>query len=102
MDGLEFLSLLPGAAIPVAFLDPQYRGVLEKLKYGNEGELRGKRRAALAQMTAKETIVEFIRGIDRALCAVRPFVPVDRQVPKRSARIFTAGSTAPTSTSSIW
>ena len=66
MDGLEFLSLLPEAAIPVAFLDPQYRGVLEKLKYGNEGELRGKRRAALVQMT-EDTIAAFIRGIDRAL-----------------------------------
>ncbi len=66
MDGLEFLSLLPEAAIPVAFLDPQYRGVLEKLKYGNEGEQRGKRRAAQVQMT-EETIVGFIRGIDRAL-----------------------------------
>ena len=66
MDGREFLSLLPEAAIPVAFLDPQYRGVLEKLKYGNEGEQRGKRRAAQVQMT-EETIVGFIRGIDRAL-----------------------------------
>lgn len=66
MDGLQFLSLLPEAAIPVAFLDPQYRGVLEKLKYGNEGELRGKRRAALVQMS-EDAIVEFIRGIDRAL-----------------------------------
>ena len=66
MDGLVFLSLLPEATIPVAFLDPQYRGVLEKLKYGNEGELRGKRRASLIQMS-EETIVDFIRGIDRAL-----------------------------------
>ena len=66
MDGLEFLSLLPEAAIPVAFLDPQYRGVLEKLKYGNEGELRGKRRAALVQMT-EDAIAGFIHGIDRAL-----------------------------------
>ncbi len=66
MDGLVFLSLLPEAAVPVAFFDPQYRGVLEKLKYGNEGELRGRRRAALVQMS-EETIVRFIRGIDRTL-----------------------------------
>ncbi len=66
MDGLEFLSRLPEAAIPVAFLDPQYRGLLEKLKYGNEGEQRGKRRALLKQMS-EATIGQFIRGIDRVL-----------------------------------
>ena len=44
MDGLEFLSLLPERCIPVAFLDPQYRGVLDKLAYGNEGKGRGKAR----------------------------------------------------------
>ncbi|MDE0346653.1 MAG: DNA methyltransferase [Boseongicola sp.] len=66
MDGLEFLSLLPESAIPVAFLDPQYRGVLDKLAYGNEGKSRGTRRSALVQMP-EETIVEFVRGIDRVL-----------------------------------
>ncbi len=66
MDGLEFLSLLPAGAIPVAFLDPQYRGVLEKLAYGNEGKGRGKRRSALEQMP-NDVIAKFVRGIDRAL-----------------------------------
>ncbi len=66
MDGLDFLSSLPEAAIPVAFLDPQYRGLLEKLKYGNEGEQRGKRRALLEQMS-EATIGRFVRGIDRVL-----------------------------------
>ncbi len=66
MDGLEFLSLLPTDAIPVAFLDPQYRGVLEKLSYGNEGKARGKRRCALEQMP-NDVIAKFVRGIDRAL-----------------------------------
>ena len=66
MEGLTFLSLLPEAAIPVAFLDPQYRGLLEKLKYGNEGEQRGRRRASLEQMS-EATIKQFIRGIDRVL-----------------------------------
>lgn len=66
MDGLEFLACLPEATIPVAFLDPQYRGLLEKMKYGNEGEQRGRRRALLKQMS-EATIGEFIRGIDRAL-----------------------------------
>ena len=66
MDGLEFLSLLPETMMPVAFLDPQYRGVLDKLQYGNEGDKRGKRRSSLQQMT-EATIAEFIVGIDRAL-----------------------------------
>ena len=66
MDGLDFLSMLPMGAIPVAFLDPQYRGVLEKLSYGNEGKARGKRRCALGQMT-DAVIGRFVRGIDRVL-----------------------------------
>lgn len=66
MDGLEFLSKIPPNAIPVAFLDPQYRGVLEKLFYGNEGKKRGKRRSALAQMS-EAVISQFVCGIDRVL-----------------------------------
>ena len=66
MDGLQFLALLPADSVPVAFLDPQYRGVLDKLAYGNEGVSRGKRRAALPQMP-EALIAEFVRGIDRAL-----------------------------------
>ena len=66
MDGLEFLALLPEKAIPVAFFDPQHRGVLEKLAYGNEGKLRGRRRSALEQMS-EAVIGQFIRRIARAL-----------------------------------
>ncbi len=66
MDGLEFLSLIPAATVPVAFFDPQYRGVLDSLAYGNEGKSRNKRRHALQQMPEK-TISEFVRGIDSAL-----------------------------------
>lgn len=66
MDGLKFLSQLPADAIPVAFLDPQYRGVLEKLSYGNEGKSRGKRRSALEQMS-EASIGKFVHGIDRVL-----------------------------------
>jgi len=66
MDGLEFLAELPEGAIPVAFFDPQYRGVLEKLAYGNEGKNRGRRRCALEQMN-DVVIGRFLRGIDRAL-----------------------------------
>ena len=51
MEGLRFLGLLPSGAVPVAFLDPQYRGVLDHLAYGNEGVRRGAARASLPQMT---------------------------------------------------
>ena len=66
MGGLELLSLLPRDAMSVAFFDPQYRGVLDKLRYGNEGVQRGRRRSALQQMTEAD-IAAFISGIDRAL-----------------------------------
>lgn len=68
MDGLDFLARLPEEEVPLAFLDPQYRGVLDKLAYGNEGVNRGRRRAALQQMD-EATIAAFIQGIDRALRA---------------------------------
>ena len=66
MEGLDFLSKLPDDAIPVAFLDPQYRGILDKMSYGNEGENRGKARTSLLQMDAK-VIGKFIRAVDRTL-----------------------------------
>ena len=65
MNGLEFLEALPERAFPAAFLDPQYRGVLDHLSYGNEGDDRGRRRRALPQMTGE--IPAFVQGIDRAL-----------------------------------
>ena len=66
MDGLELLGQLPEACAATAFFDPQYRGVLDKLGYGNEGVLRGQKRSALPQMSS-EVIGEFIRGIGRVL-----------------------------------
>ncbi len=48
------------------FFDPQYRGVLDKLKYGNEGKWRGKARCDLPQMD-DDMIVHFISEIDRVL-----------------------------------
>lgn len=66
MDGLKFLNKLPPNSIPVAFFDPQYRGVLDKLGYGNEGQKRGQARYALKQMNEK-TICQFVRGIANAL-----------------------------------
>ena len=66
MDGLEFLSMLPEISFPVVFFDPQYRGILDKMSYGNEGKQRGKRRSSLLQMT-EQKIKEFIVGIDKIL-----------------------------------
>ena len=66
MDGRKFLQKLPATSIPAAFFDPQYRGVLDKLSYGNEGVKRGQRRYSLKQMS-EEDIADFIRAIDRVL-----------------------------------
>lgn len=51
-DGRRLLAKLvkAGTQVPLIIFDPQYRDVLEKLNYGNEGE-RQKGRAALPQMT---------------------------------------------------
>jgi site-specific DNA-methyltransferase (adenine-specific) len=66
MDGLKLLSHIPSESVPVAFLDPQYRGVLDKMNYGNEGKSREKRRCSLRQMP-EELIEKFIQGIDNVL-----------------------------------
>ena len=59
MDGLLLLSRINDGIISTAFFDPQYRGVLDKLKYGNEGQDRGKARCSLVQMN-ESTIIDFI------------------------------------------
>ena len=68
LDGLELLSCLNNSCIAVTFFDPQYRGVLDKLKYGNEGVSRGKARSSLPQMD-EDMIMKFIREINRVLKA---------------------------------
>ena len=49
-DALTLLPSLPDGCTPLVFFAPQYRGVLEKLQYGNEGA-RQKGRFALPAMT---------------------------------------------------
>lgn len=66
MDGLVLMSQIGDQTIKAAIFDPQYRGVLDKLSYGNEGASRGKARSELPQMS-EETIISFIREIDRVL-----------------------------------
>ncbi len=65
-DGLRLLAEMPAASVPLCIFDPQYRGVLDKMQYGNEGVTRGRRRTMLQQMT-EHTITEFIEGIARTL-----------------------------------
>jgi site-specific DNA-methyltransferase (adenine-specific) len=49
-DALELLQSLPDDCTPLAWFDPQHRSVLNKLKFGNEGE-RQRGRARLPQMS---------------------------------------------------
>lgn len=66
IDGIELLKNINDEKISVAFFDPQYRGILDKMKYGNEGVNRGKARSDLMQMD-EDTIITFIEQIDRVL-----------------------------------
>lgn len=63
---MNLLADINDNTIATAFFDPQYRGVLDKLKYGNEGKARGKARCELVQMD-EDTIINFIKEIDRVL-----------------------------------
>lgn len=49
LDGVVILNNIKDNAVPIVFFDPQYRGVLDKLSYGNEGK-RQIKRAELDQM----------------------------------------------------
>src|SRR5262245_23049792 len=63
-DGLELLRSLPPQCARIGHFDPQYRGSLDRLQYGNEGVSRQRERAALPQMSAEfidECRREFVR-----------------------------------------
>jgi site-specific DNA-methyltransferase (adenine-specific) len=49
-DALALLRSLPDGCTPLVFFDPQHRGVLDHLQYGNEGS-RQRGRAKLPAMT---------------------------------------------------
>ena len=63
--GLSLLRPLFPDSWPLVIFGPQYRGVLDKMSYGNEGE-RQKHRARVEQMS-EDRIGEFIREIGRVL-----------------------------------
>src|SRR5687768_2563896 len=65
MDGLTLLKSLEDYSVSIVFFDPQYRGVLDKMNYGNEGE-RQIERSKLIQMNEKK-IISFVREINRVL-----------------------------------
>lgn len=65
MNGLDLLAALPDGSVATGFFDPQYRGVLDKLGYGNEGA-RQQGRVALSQM-GEGVIREFLGGLNRVL-----------------------------------
>lgn len=60
-DGLDLLNAIPADSIAACFLDAEYRQVMDKMKYGNEG-VRQKGRATLPQMP-QELIEHFILQI---------------------------------------
>lgn len=64
-EGLVFLKNIKDFVVSAIFLDPQYRGILDKLKYGNEGN-RQTKRCLLPQMS-EEAIGNFIVECDRIL-----------------------------------
>jgi site-specific DNA-methyltransferase (adenine-specific) len=64
-DALDLLCALSAGCAPLAFFDPQHRGVLDRLKFGNEGS-RQRGRARLPSMS-EEYIDACCREIARAL-----------------------------------
>jgi site-specific DNA-methyltransferase (adenine-specific) len=66
MDGLALLQAIGPNAVPLVFFDPQYRSLLDRQNYGNEGVLRQRERAQLQQMDTG-AIGGFVREISRIL-----------------------------------
>ena len=66
-DGRELLAALEPESIPLCIFDPQYRGLLDKMRYGNEGVSSGTRPLEPPPDEREETIGEFIAGISAAL-----------------------------------
>jgi site-specific DNA-methyltransferase (adenine-specific) len=63
-DALALLRSLPTGSAAMGVFDPQFRELLERQKYGNEGISRQSERAALPAMSASyidEVILEFAR-----------------------------------------
>ncbi len=66
MDGRVLLRKLLDNTVSAVFFDPQFRGVYDKMKYGNENTSRNHVRVSLPQMS-ENVIVEFVKEISRVL-----------------------------------
>ena len=66
MEGSELLQKLVDDSVSAVFFDPQYRGVYDKMKYGNEDTSRNNVRVSMPQMDEK-TIIKFTQQISRVL-----------------------------------
>jgi site-specific DNA-methyltransferase (adenine-specific) len=65
MDGLNLLKFIGDSEIDACVVDFQYRGIMDAMGYGNEGQ-RQKKRALLRQMS-ENMIIEFLSEISRVL-----------------------------------
>ena len=66
MDGRDLLRKLLDDTVTAVFFDPQFRGVYEKMNYGNEDTSRNHVRVSLPQMD-EALIIEFVQEISRVL-----------------------------------
>jgi site-specific DNA-methyltransferase (adenine-specific) len=64
-DGYEMLRGIEAKSVALVFFDPQYRAILDKMSYGNEGARQGER-SSQVQMSAV-TISKFAAEIARVL-----------------------------------
>lgn len=66
MNGLRLLEQLPARRTKLVFFDPQYRALLDKLKFGNEGERQADRHALPAMTDIKISVfMHLIRRVIR-------------------------------------
>jgi len=66
MDGSLLLQSIGSEEVDLCFFDPQYRSILDKMSYGNEGEKKQVARVRLPQMPDR-LIMSFLQGIFRVL-----------------------------------
>lgn len=66
INGFDLLKQVQDETIKIVFFDPEYRGILDKMQYGNEGKSRGKERCSLDQMDFN-TIQKFFKEFERVL-----------------------------------
>src|SRR5689334_16239568 len=90
-DGLELLRALPADTFPLIVLDPQYRGVLDKLAYGNEGE-RQRGRAALPQMGESQIAAFVVAAASRLRPSGHLLLWVDKFHLVEGTAAWTAGT----------